>query len=115
MSFSQALCDRMAAIGSKMYGSLMEPCTLIHRSAPGLPQASTPGIPANFANYRARDIDGQVILSRDQQVRIATSSVPGNINQEDELQRGDNTRWKVLSATGGPGDPWWLLQCRQIG
>lgn len=113
MSLSQAVLDRMAQAAVTMYGSLMESVTYHAKSSPTA-SVVTSTVSLHLQGYRKHEIDLETILRTDMQARIKTAAITFTPTQYDEFVRADSTRWRVIQPSGGAGQPWWLLQCRQI-
>lgn len=114
MSLSQAVLDRMARSGQRMYGALQEEVTYHHKATAAAP-TETVQLRLVMGSYRASQIDGEVILRTDQRARVASAAIAFTPLLYDELVRDDGSVWRVMFPEGGPGDPWWFLQCRKVG
>ena len=111
---SQTAMDQLANHAVSMYGTLMEPLTYRHRSAPNAtPTEYT--VLARLKHFRANEIDLEQILRNDLECRIQTALVTWTPMRYDDLDREDGTTWQVWNILGGPGHPWWKLQVRQVG
>jgi hypothetical protein len=112
--FSQALCDKMAAHVTRMYGGLMERVTYFHQDRTTDPPGQSP-VSLELGYYSQRQVDGDVIQKDDRPAWIATASIAFTPQQQDHFIRQNGEAWKVMAPAGGPGYPGWQLQCRKVG
>lgn len=120
MGLSQAVLARVARDTEAMNGALLEDMTY-RAKATALAVATTHTVRGRFTQYsdhltalHGMAGEGQV-RREDRVLRIAVAVVTWTPSTYDEVVRADGSIWRVVSIGGGPGRPWYLLQCRKFG
>lgn len=110
---SQGYLDSMAQTALAAYGTLAETVTYSAKSSPTA-AIVTYTITMHLGQYREGEINLETILREDQRALVKTASVAFTPTPYDAFVRADAARWQVISARGGPGFPFWVLQCRRV-
>lgn len=114
MGLSQAELDMVAQEVKLMYGSVMELVAYSWRATKTATPVVYADIPLHFSGYRQHALTTEAIAPDDQKARVATADMPVTPTINDTLVRSDGTEWKVVGPPeGGPGHPFWFLQCRR--
>lgn len=113
MPLSQGYLNSMAQTAIDAYGTLGESVTYSAKSTPTA-TVVTATVAMHLGNYREGEINLETILHEDQRALVRTASIAFTPTQYDEFVRPNASRWRVISVRGGPGFPFWVLQCRRV-
>lgn len=115
MSLTQAMLNSMAAAVAKAFPAKIETLTLHRVVAQGGSATDYEVENCKVEEYTEMEIDAIEILRTDRRFKFPVSGLSVTPTQWSALTRADDTEWQVISATGGSGTPWHVVQGRQIG